>query len=92
MGEGLDRQKSAVAAGYWPLYRYDPRRAEAGKAALSLDSGEPSLPLADFMAGETRFKVTDNADHAHYGELLKQAEEQMRHRYDALKALAQKDG
>ncbi len=90
LSAGLERQKAAVAAGYWPLYRYDPRRAAAGQAPLALDCQEPSLPLGEFMAGETRFKITDNADHARYQEMLKQAEDQVRHRFATLKALATK--
>jgi pyruvate-ferredoxin/flavodoxin oxidoreductase len=91
LASGLERQRDAVASGYWPLYRYDPRRAAAGQAPLSLDCQEPSLPLAEFMAGETRFKITDKADHARYAEMVKQAEAQMRRHYQALKALATKD-
>jgi pyruvate-ferredoxin/flavodoxin oxidoreductase len=91
LASGLNRQRDAVASGYWPLYRYDPRRAAAGQAPLSLDCQEPSLPLAEFMAGETRFKITDKADHARYAEMVKQAEAQMRRHYQALKVLATKD-
>jgi pyruvate-ferredoxin/flavodoxin oxidoreductase len=88
---GLERQKAAVASGYWPLYRYDPRRAAAGQAPLSLDCQDPSLSLAEFMAGETRFKVTDTLDHARYAEMVEKAEDQVRRKFDALKALARKD-
>jgi pyruvate-ferredoxin/flavodoxin oxidoreductase len=88
---GLERQKAAVASGYWPLYRYDPRRAAAGQAPLALDCQEPSLPLSEFMAGETRFKITDTADHARYTALLHEAEDQLRRRFAALQALAKKE-
>jgi pyruvate-ferredoxin/flavodoxin oxidoreductase len=40
---GLDHQKLAADSGYWPLYRYDPRRAEAGESPLVLDSPPPRL-------------------------------------------------
>jgi pyruvate-ferredoxin/flavodoxin oxidoreductase len=88
MTQGLERQSAAVEAGYWPLYRYDPRRAKAGMAPLSLDCQEPSLPLGEFMAGETRFKVTDAADHAHYTAMVEEAQNQLRRRFETLKALA----
>jgi pyruvate-ferredoxin/flavodoxin oxidoreductase len=87
MGSGLEHQKAAVAAGYWPLYRYDPRRAAAGQAPLELDSPEPTLPLKDFMAGETRFRITANSHPAEYDELVKHAEAQIKQRFDALKKL-----
>ena len=33
LAHGLDQQKLAVDSGYWPLYRFDPRRAAAGERA-----------------------------------------------------------
>ena len=33
LAHGLDQQKLAVDSGYWPLYRFDPRRATAGERA-----------------------------------------------------------
>ena len=88
MASGLDRQKSAVAAGYWPLYRYDPRRAAVGEAPLELDSGDPSLPLAEYMAGESRFRITAEADPARYAELVALAERRVASRFEELKRLA----
>ena len=35
------QQELAVNSGYWPLFRYDPRRAAAGESPLKLDSGGP---------------------------------------------------
>jgi pyruvate-ferredoxin/flavodoxin oxidoreductase len=88
MASGLDRQRSAVAAGYWPLYRYDPRRAAVGEAALELDSGDPSIPLAEYMAGESRFRITAEADPARYAELVALAERRVASRFEELKRLA----
>lgn len=55
LAHGLDHQKQAVASGYWPLYRYDPRRAEHGENPFALDSRSPTLALAEFLATEGRF-------------------------------------
>ena len=33
MAFGLEHQKLAADSGYWPLYRFDPRRADARRAA-----------------------------------------------------------
>ena len=33
MAYGLEHQKLAADSGYWPLYRFDPRRAAAGESA-----------------------------------------------------------
>ena len=55
MAYAQEEAKLAVKSGYWHLYRYDPRRKEAGENPFILDSKEPSLPLRDFLKGEVRF-------------------------------------
>jgi pyruvate-ferredoxin/flavodoxin oxidoreductase len=54
--QGLDHQKSAVATGYWPLLRFDPRRREAGENALVMDSPAPKQPLSNFTDNEIRYR------------------------------------
>ena len=43
--------KRAVDAGYWHLYRYDPR----AEHAFMLDSGEATMSYRDFLDGEVRY-------------------------------------
>jgi pyruvate-ferredoxin/flavodoxin oxidoreductase len=88
MANGLSRQKAAVASGYWPLYRYDPRKLAAGEPPLELDSDEPDLPLEDFMAAETRFKITERHDPAHYAKLVAMAKTDIDAKFRRLRALA----
>ena len=57
---GLDQQKKAVASGYWPLFRFDPRTEEGSK--LKMDSGAPKLPLSAFMENEGRFRMLQLQD------------------------------
>jgi pyruvate-ferredoxin/flavodoxin oxidoreductase len=57
MAKGMAQQKQAVDAGRWLLYRHDPRRTAQGLPALSLDSRSPSLPLAEAMGSENRFRM-----------------------------------
>jgi pyruvate-ferredoxin/flavodoxin oxidoreductase len=57
MAKGMAQHKHAVDAGRWLLYRHDPRRAAQGMPALSLDSRSPSLPLAEAMGSENRFRM-----------------------------------
>ena len=71
---GLEQQKLAVESGMWPLYRYDPRNVEEGKAPLKLDSKAPTKPIADFMQNETRFKVVEKQNPARYSKLLNAAQ------------------
>jgi len=52
----MSHQKDAVKSGYWPLYRFHPSDTESGQP-FKLDSVKPSMPVSDFVAGETRFAI-----------------------------------
>jgi len=56
LSHGLEHVKLAVDTGYWPLFRFDPRRVEAGEPGLKLDSAAPKLPLEKLWLTETRFQ------------------------------------
>lgn len=45
----LKETKLAVDTGYWPLYRWDPSKEEAGKEAFSLDSDTIKNELQRFL-------------------------------------------
>ncbi len=57
MTRNLSQQELAVDSGHWPLFRFDPRRAEKGEAPLVLDSKKPSIPYRDFVSTEARFNM-----------------------------------
>ena len=57
MTHGLGQQKLAVQSGHWPLFRFDPRRAESGKNPMQLDSKPPSVPLEEYLYNETRYTM-----------------------------------
>ncbi|HEV8352732.1 MAG TPA: pyruvate:ferredoxin (flavodoxin) oxidoreductase [bacterium] len=80
---GAEHEKLAVDSGYWPLYRYDPRRVERGLPALQLDSPAPKVDVAEFMARETRFKMVESADPERARALLEAARREIVRR-DAL--------
>ncbi|MDR1010814.1 MAG: pyruvate:ferredoxin (flavodoxin) oxidoreductase [Opitutaceae bacterium] len=61
MYEGFDRQKLAVDTGYWPLFRYDPRRVAEGKNPMQLDSAAPKIELSTFTRAENRYKQVARA-------------------------------
>ena len=88
MAHGLDQQKLAVQTGYWPLYRYDPRKLGTAAGPLAVDSQEPAGALADYMALETRFQVVEKQDPERFKMLLGNAEHEIRRRYALLKRLA----
>ena len=80
--------KRAVESGYWPLYRFDPRRAAAGESPLKLDSPPPRGDLVDLMRRETRFRVVEQQDPARFAELARQAQEGVVARYALYEQLA----
>ncbi len=77
MACGLEHQKLAADSGYWPLYRFDPRRAARGQPALVLDSPPPRTDVSRLMALESRFQLTDQQDHDHYEALVERARHQI---------------
>ncbi len=85
----LEQQKLAMDTGYWPLFRFDPRRAAEGKSPMQLDSGPPKVDLVKFMYNETRFRMVDHADHERAKELLEAARNDVQARYRVYELLAQ---
>ena len=56
MNNTMLEMKAAVQAGYWHLFRYDPRRKEKGRNPFQLDSPEPdSGKMMDYLKGENRY-------------------------------------
>jgi pyruvate-ferredoxin/flavodoxin oxidoreductase len=81
MADGLEQQKLAVATGYWPLFRFDPRRATIGENPFKLDSAAPKGNLTDFTKGETRFQMLARIDPARAESLQAAAAESIAHRF-----------
>ncbi|OFX35663.1 MAG: pyruvate:ferredoxin (flavodoxin) oxidoreductase [Armatimonadetes bacterium RBG_16_67_12] len=89
---GAEQSKLAVDTGYWPLFRFDPRRVAEGKSALQLDSGPPKVDLAKFTYNETRFRMVENIDRQRALDLLDAARRDVQARYRAYEQLAQAPG
>lgn len=51
-----DQMRQLTATGFWPLYRFDPRRREESKLPLALDSRPPSSDLSAKLLNEQRFR------------------------------------
>jgi pyruvate-ferredoxin/flavodoxin oxidoreductase len=86
--KGLDQQKLAVDTGYWPLYRFDPRRTAAGENRLQLDSPPPKADVGKFMANESRFRVVQQQNPEHYKTLLAAEQREVTMRYGLYEQLA----
>jgi pyruvate-ferredoxin/flavodoxin oxidoreductase len=86
--KGLDQHKLAVDSGYWPLYRFDPRRTAQGENPLQLDSGAPKIDVGRFMANETRFRVVNQQNPERYKTLLTAAQREITMRYGLYEQMA----
>ena len=82
MSKSMTHQKDAVKSGYWPLYRFHPSEIDGGHP-FKLDSSTPSIPIAAFVATETRFAVLQRTQPERAAELaaLAQADADERWRY-----------
>jgi pyruvate-ferredoxin/flavodoxin oxidoreductase len=78
MTTGMKNQKAAVDCGHWPLYRFDPRRAEEGHNPLKLDSGPAKIPFADYANMENRYRMLIKSDPARAKVLMEQAQANIR--------------
>ena len=88
LAHGLRQQKLAVDSGYWPLYRFDPRRVQQGKAPLKLDSGPPKVALKKYTQNEARFRVAESLNPERFQRMLQAAQQQTTQRYDFYRQLA----
>ncbi|MBL9209087.1 MAG: pyruvate:ferredoxin (flavodoxin) oxidoreductase [Opitutaceae bacterium] len=87
---GAEHQRAAVESGYWPIFRFDPRRTEHGEVGLKLDSGPPKTDLARFMAEETRFNALRNLAPQRASDLAAHAQSDVTQHYAHYQRLAAK--
>jgi pyruvate-ferredoxin/flavodoxin oxidoreductase len=88
LAHGLDQQKLAVDSGIWPLYRFDPRRVEAGKPPLQLDFKAPKIPVEHYMRNEARFRMVEKIDPKRFKQLAEAAQQSETKRYAVYEQLA----
>ena len=86
--KSADITKDAVDSGFWPLYRYNPENAEAGKHPLHLDSRAPKTDVADFMYAQNRFRILRQANPDRANALLDQIREDVSDRWRVYEELA----
>jgi pyruvate-ferredoxin/flavodoxin oxidoreductase len=88
MKTAMQNQKAAADAGQWPLYRYNPQRAEQGENPFSLDSRKPRIPVEQFMYMENRFKMLTQSSPETAKALLEAAQEDVDTRWALYEYLA----
>ena len=84
MGKSIEQMKNAVEAGYWNMFRFDPRLAADGKNPLTLDSKAPTASYNDFIRGEVRYSSLERAFPDRAKELFATAAEEAAERYNLL--------
>lgn len=90
MRQSQNQEDRAVKAGYWTLYRYDPRLANEGKIPFQLDSKEPDFTqFQEFLLSELRFSSLMRSNPEAAKELFDEAERVAKWRYDRYVKLSQ---
>ena len=88
MGIAQLEEKRAVDAGYWNLFRYDPRLADEGKNPFILDSKAPSASYRDFIMSEVRYNSLTRSFPERAEKLFADAEKFAEQKYAHLEKLA----
>ena len=74
--------KRAVEAGYWHLFRFDPRLVGEGKNPFQLDSKAPTANYKDFITNETRYTALKLQFPERAEKLFDKAEEAAKEKYE----------
>ncbi|MGB3366019.1 MAG: pyruvate:ferredoxin (flavodoxin) oxidoreductase [Acidaminobacteraceae bacterium] len=82
MGKTQERTKLAVDAGYWHLWRFDPRLKDQGKNPFILDSKEPTMDFKEFLKGEGRYLTLVGQFPELAEDLFEKASVEARERFD----------
>jgi pyruvate-ferredoxin/flavodoxin oxidoreductase len=85
MCHGLEQQSLAVKTGYWPLFRFNPTKAQGQR--FSIDSKDPSVPLEEFLYHENRFSTIKNNYPEKGLEFLHQANDGIKLHWERIQAL-----
>ena len=88
MGIAQLEEKKAVEAGYWNIFRYDPRLADEGKNPFMLDGKAPSASYRDFIMGEVRYNSLTRSFPERAEKLFEKAEKVAADKYAHLEKLA----
>jgi pyruvate-ferredoxin/flavodoxin oxidoreductase len=90
MSQSVEESKRAVECGYWNLYRFDPRKEEAGENPFTLDSKEPDYDkFRAYLKSQVRYARLARQFPEVAEELYAQAEADVRRRYNTYKRLAE---
>jgi pyruvate-ferredoxin/flavodoxin oxidoreductase len=89
MGKTQENTRDAVEAGYWHLYRYNPKLKDEGKNPFVLDSKEPKSSFRDFIMDQVRYKSLQQEFPDVAESLFETCENDAKERLENYKRLAQ---
>ncbi len=89
MANSQSEIKRAVQAGYWHLFRFDPRLKAEGKNPFILDSKAPTADYEEFIKSETRYTRLALAFPQRAEALFDKAADTAKNRYDHLVKLSE---
>ncbi|MFV1980760.1 MAG: 4Fe-4S dicluster domain-containing protein, partial [Rhodothermia bacterium] len=84
MTKGMHQQVLAVDSGYWPLFRFDPRK----DIPLQLDSKDPKVALEEYFYRENRYRILTKSNPDVAQKYLDLAKKSIDSRLRSLKRLA----
>lgn len=89
MGHAQDEEKSAVACGYWHLWRYNPMMENEGKNPFTMDSKEPDwTKFQEFLGSEVRYTSLQKSNPTQATHLYTAAQENAEWRYKSYLRMA----
>ncbi len=91
MRQSTNEEKLATKSGYWPLYRYDPRKEAEGKNPFSYDTPPANVPFKDYINNEIRYKSLQIQFPDRAEKLFALAEKDNKWRDKEYREMAQKD-
>ncbi len=83
-----NEMKRAVDAGYWHMFRFDPRKKAEGKNPFTIDSKAPTADYREFIESETRYSRLQRAFPDRASDLFDKAASASKDRYEYLTKLA----
>jgi pyruvate-ferredoxin/flavodoxin oxidoreductase len=88
MGKSQTEIKNAVAAGYWHLFRFDPRLKLEGKNPFQFDSKAPSADYKEFIESEVRYSSLIRSFPERADDLFAKAQATAKDKYEHLLRLS----
>ena len=84
----LEQQKLAADSGYWPLYRFDPRRIPTGETPLVWTPRRSSRASPSSCGTRRASEWSSSRNRARFKTLLHKAEREVRNRFSIYENLA----